>query len=87
MNSEVVIAVNTCYFLNDIRLYRYVLGCSPAGYGNGKLVIIKLGSKSESRKSSNYSVVVDFDTCIFINKTLVKAELNGIVMLCVLIRQ
>ena len=87
VNIEIVIAVNSCDFFDNIGLERNILCCSPARNINGEIVAVKLNLKSECSKGLDDSVVVNFNTRITVNKFLVEAKLNIVKFVSILIRK
>ena len=87
MNIKIVVAVNSCYFLDNIGLERNILCCSPARNVNGKVVAVKLDLEAECGKGFNNRIIVNLDTCITVNKFLIEAELNIVKLVSVFIRK
>ena len=87
VNIKVVVAVNSCDFLDDIGFERNVLCCSPARNVNGEVVTVKLNLESECGKGFNDRVVVNLNTCVSVNEFLVKIEFNVVKLMSVLVRK
>ena len=85
VNVEVVVAVDTGDFFDDVRFHGYVLGCSPAGNIHGEHIIFQLHAKAQSQQSVYDGVVGDFDTCVTVYKCLVKSKADVIIFECIFV--
>ena len=80
MNVEIIIAVNTGDFLDDVCLHGNILGSSPGGNGNGEIVAAELYSEAERGKRFYDGIIVDFDTCIAVYKAFIEGKIYLIVL-------
>ena len=84
---EVVVAVDSRYLFDDIRLYRNILSGSPGGDGDGENAVLLVNSEAEQGKSLNNALVADFDSGVSVNIRLVEGERYLRISLNVFVRQ
>ena len=85
VNVKVIVAVNSGDFLDDVRLDGNVLCSSPRGNYNVEVVAVELSLKAEACEGFEDGVVVNLNSRIAVNKRLVKAQLNRVVLVSVLV--
>ena len=85
VHGEVVIAVNTRDFFDDIRFNRNVFGGAPARHGHREVVAVSFDGKTERFERVDNRVPVNFDTGIAVDISLIKIERYGAVMIGVFV--
>ena len=87
VDLKIIIAVDTGYLFDYVSLDGNVLCRSPRGNYNVKGIAAELDLEAEARQGFYDSVVVDLDTGVAVNKSLVKGELDRVVLKSVLVSE
>ena len=87
VHGEVVIAVDTRDFFDDVRFNRDVFGGAPARHGHREVIAVSFDGKTQRFERVDNRVPVNFDTGIAVDISLIKIERHGVVMIGVFVGQ